>query len=131
MRSSTSKNEIAIKLKIGIKPDVPENSYLALTTEKHVITRRIYAKKEQIHVTVYLYILVKNRESVTVNAYKVRSKQITASLRSSVITDQKYSPEAILLSQGLRNVSTQTVKNEIETMSLYIEGKFCTVTYKL
>ena len=61
---------------------------------------------------------------------KVRSKQITASLRSSVITEQKYSPEAILLSQGLRNVSTQTVKNEIKTMSL-VEGAFCTVTYKL
>ena len=49
---------------------------------------------------------------------KVLSKQITASLRSSVITEQKYSPEAILLSQGLRNVSTQTVKNEIETWGL-------------
>ena len=55
---------------------------------------------------------------MTVNAHKVRNKQITASLRSSVIADQKYSPEAILLSQGLRNVSTQTVRNEIETWGL-------------
>ena len=61
---------------------------------------------------------------------KVRRKQMIASLRSSVIADQKYSPEAILLSQGLRNVSTQTVKNEIKTMSL-VEGEFCIVTYKL
>ena len=52
------------------------------------------------------------------------------SLRSSAIADQKYLPEAILLSQGLRNVSTQTVKNEIKTMSL-VEGEFCTVMYKL
>ena len=50
-------------------------------------------------------------------------KQMIASLRSSVIADQKYSPEAILLSQGLRNVNTQTVKNEIKTMNL-IEGNF-------
>ena len=61
---------------------------------------------------------------------KVRRKQMIASLRSSVIADQKYSPEAISLSQGLRNVSTQTVKNEIKTMSL-VEGEICTVTYKL
>ena len=51
---------------------------------------------------------------------KVRKKQMIASLRSSVIADQKYSPEAISLSQGLRNVSTQTVKNEIKIMTIVV-----------
>ena len=72
----------------------------------------------------------KDLEIIDCKCNKVRRKQMIASLRSSVIADQKYSPEAISLSQGLRNVSTQTVKNEIKTMGL-VEGEFCTVTYKL
>ena len=68
---------------------------------------------------------------MTVDVFKVRSKQITASLRSSVIADQKYSPEAILLSQGLRNVSTQTVENEIQNLEPFQKANFVLVAYNL
>ena len=102
---------------MGIRPDEPGKELSGVDNFQDVIARRIHAKianpcySQAVHTT-------KDLGISDCKCIKVRSIQITASMRSSVITEQKYSLEAILLSQGLRNVSTQTVKNEFKTSSL-------------